>query len=570
MNFTSNLRCRLLLSLLVIAVQTSSGKDLSPALEAPVKLHQSAVNKTPAMAAQPTRRPVPTPSTPSAKYPQYQLGPKQRNESALGDATNPRLRFLLNLPDGLALLEATITIDGQPFRMPRQQRIERTLKDLAENKVDVTPAIPVQAADPKAVPVQAVADPTGVPATSTSIVERLRHTMKLTEKSPSQEEVHWILCNWVDGPTLLQLNDHFQRFRADQRPELIVLDRNRDGSISAEEIALSAQSLQECDLNRDGIVMFTEIAAAANDPRLVAANKDPGSLLTLLPERTSAAIPYPKAAASTQSNNANEEPSDTRSRFDANGDGEVDADELRALQQATPDVVLSIAFDTAKPERSRIAVVSAAKEFEQSLDQATIDTAGITMMFKRTPVIFSAAQMASGDQISIGAVNDGYPLLPKLDLNDDGRLTIRELRTIPATLITFDKNHDGMLTPEETQSPIRVCVGLGATVHVELAGIRTQRNKDTSVPSEGPEWFTRMDRNKDRDLTRAEFPGTDEQFSALDADGDQLISVDEATVFEKNNQNADNEASRSVSNPESTKTDPDSKNAPVSKEEKQP
>ena len=569
MNLASKLCCGLLMSLLVIAVRASSGKDLSPALEAPVKLQQPAVNKAPVMAAQPTRRPVPTPSTPSAKYPQYQLGPKQRNESGMGDATNPRLRFLLNLPDGLALIEATITIDGQPFRMPRQQRIERTLKDLAENRVDVTPAIPAQAADSKAVPVPAVADPTGGPATSTSIVERLRHIMKLTEKPPSQEEVNWILCNWVDGPTLLQLNDNFQRFRADQRPELIVLDRNRDGSISAEELALSSQSFQECDLNRDGIVTFTEIAAAANDPRLLAANKETGNLLTLLPERMSAAILYPRAA-STQSNNANEEPSDTRCRFDANGDGAVDADELRAMQQATPDVVLSIAFDTAKPERSRIAVVSAANEFEQSIDQATIETAGVTMMFKRTPVIFSAAQMGSGDQISIGAVNDGYPLLPKLDPNDDGRLTIRELRTIPAALITFDKNHDGVLTADETQSPFRVCIGLGATVHVELAGIRSQRTKDTSVPSEGPEWFTRMDRNKDRDLTRAEFPGTDEQFASLDSDGDQLISVDEATAFEKYAQNPDNEASRSVSNPESTKADPDSKNVPVSKEEKQP
>ena len=35
------------------------------------------------------------------------------------------------------------------------------------------------------------------------------------------------------------------------------------------------------------------------------------------------------------------------------------------------------------------------------------------------------------DQISIGAVNDGYPMLPDLDPNDDGRLTVRELRGVP-------------------------------------------------------------------------------------------------------------------------------------------
>ncbi|MEZ6088354.1 MAG: hypothetical protein R3C05_10080 [Pirellulaceae bacterium] len=42
-----------------------------------------------------------------------------------------------------------------------------------------------------------------------------------------------------------------------------------------------------------------------------------------------------------------------------------------------------------------------------------------------------------------------------------------------------------------------------------------------------------MDRNQDSDLSRGEFPGTDEQFAALDADGDLLVSAAEANTYEK-------------------------------------
>jgi hypothetical protein len=68
-----------------------------------------------------------------------------------------------------------------------------------------------------------------------------------------------------------------------------------------------------------------------------------------------------------------------------------------------------------------------------------------------------------------------------------------------------------------------------------LAGIRTV-NPSAAPAVEAPAWFTRMDRNKDNDLTRAEFPGTDEQFLSLDADQDGLVSGQEAVEFESKSQ----------------------------------
>jgi hypothetical protein len=47
-------------------------------------------------------------------------------------------------------------------------------------------------------------------------------------------------------------------------------------------------------------------------------------------------------------------------------------------------------------------------------------------------------------------------------------------------------------------------------------------------PGRVPAWFTKMDRNGDGDVSRREFLGTEEEFKMLDADGDGLISPEEA------------------------------------------
>ena len=41
-----------------------------------------------------------------------------------------------------------------------------------------------------------------------------------------------------------------------------------------------------------------------------------------------------------------------------------------------------------------------------------------------------------------------------------------------------------------------------------------------------------MDRNNDGDVSRREWLGTDEEFEAIDTDGDGLISIAEAIAFD--------------------------------------
>ena len=47
-------------------------------------------------------------------------------------------------------------------------------------------------------------------------------------------------------------------------------------------------------------------------------------------------------------------------------------------------------------------------------------------------------------------------------------------------------------------------------------------------PTAGPLWVRKMDRNRDGDVSRREFLGTEAEFRKIDGDGDGLISAQEA------------------------------------------
>lgn len=124
-------------------------------------------------------------------------------------------------------------------------------------------------------------------------------------------------------------------------------------------------------------------------------------------------------------------------------------------------------------------------------------------------------------------------LFQLLDENRDGKLGVRELRTAWDRLVVLEPV-DG--TAEVvTRAAIQPAVSVRLTRATDRAGPNQVAASDPNrvvVPSRGPVWFRKMDRNGDGDVSRGEFLGTTAEFDALDADHDGLVGLAEAEAFD--------------------------------------
>jgi Ca2+-binding EF-hand superfamily protein len=138
---------------------------------------------------------------------------------------------------------------------------------------------------------------------------------------------------------------------------------------------------------------------------------------------------------------------------------------------------------------------------------------------------------------TVAITSEGKGLFELLDTDGDGRLSVREMRNAVKLLAELDRDGDGAISRAEIPRCSQAAFRMGPAsstefVHYKLGRGRGRTNQPAKAPR-GPEWFRKMDRNGDGDVSRREFLGTDEQFRAIDADGDGLISVEEAEAYDK-------------------------------------
>jgi len=425
------------------------------------------------------------PLLPASKMPQYDLRRSQQFiEQNDGRET---IRFVLLTPGEFLLIEARITIEGKPYLSAREETLQKYRLAL-ENQ-----ARPAGDADTEE------ANSSRPFNYSTDTIERLRRYQETTGSAPNAAELRWLVSTWCDGPEILLVNSSFQIFRQEQRPLWNVLDLDQNDILDANEIESCVEAIKRCDLNRDEVVTFAEIVTRAR--ALVAAKRTQFDDHTLLVE-------WPAELS--------------RDQFLQN---------LRHLAPslnpellpAEPQLQMTVAFNTTQPEQAEIRMEVVADQWTPGAEIPE----SLSIATERSRLECTALQSNWRDQISLAAVVDGYPLLPELDANADSRFTIRELRELKSRLTRYDVNQDGQIAFTELKPTVRLCFGLGPIAHGELATVR--RPTSTSTPATpAPDWFARMDRNQDGDLTRSEFPGTQEQFTKLDADGDGLMSAAEA------------------------------------------
>jgi Ca2+-binding EF-hand superfamily protein len=285
-------------------------------------------------------------------------------------------------------------------------------------------------------------------------------------------------------------------------------------------------------------------------------------------------------------------PEETVRRFDTNGDGGLDEGELRALVgQPVPDVELNVVLERTRSGAGRIAlagkprfpVATPANGIEVGLgpdtvelalddvlpntnailirqfETADIDKNGYVDKMESTQNALALLQnvfaMADRDgdgklykkeleayidrqaeaiasRMMLTLADRGRALFEMLDTNTDQRLSVRELRQARGHLARLDRDGDGRIAQNEMPRRYRIGVGRGrgqAAIRGAVA-IKVYDAASPVSPARGdvPEWFGRMDRNGDGDVSRREFLGTRDQFRRFDADRDGLIDPREA------------------------------------------
>lgn len=112
-----------------------------------------------------------------------------------------------------------------------------------------------------------------------------------------------------------------------------------------------------------------------------------------------------------------------------------------------------------------------------------------------------------------------------LDADQDGELTVREMRRLPAIVGELDRNNDSRLTLSELPSQFRLRFSLASPVDRPAPeNQKSQKSANASFPV----WFGTMDRNQDGEVSQREFVGSRKVFEKIDLDHDGFLSAAEA------------------------------------------
>jgi Ca2+-binding EF-hand superfamily protein len=179
------------------------------------------------------------------------------------------------------------------------------------------------------------------------------------------------------------------------------------------------------------------------------------------------------------------------------------------------------------------------KELEQSVNEgyylrglfALADRDGDGKLYEKEFLAFlDLVELAGGSTLLLRVTDQGSGLFELMDADGDNRLCAREFRTAWSRLAAFDRNGDGLLAADEVPRFYQLSLEttpLPSPFYFAPPTAYGRALKKTVEPK-GPEWFRKMDRNGDGDVSLREWLGSEEEFRRLDADGDGLISAEEA------------------------------------------
>ena len=461
------------------------------------------------------------------------------------DSNSSDARLLLMTPDGPVLIDLSILVNGRSFRVQRKQWIDETLKqarseteslqnasteentqtggenkDEGEDDSDAIRTVPLQTFE------------------LTDALTRLRKYASRPGIQVGRDEARWLLAQWSPGSELLELRPSFAAERSSLAPLWVAIDQNGDHTLAASELNAAFGRLNTMDANEDGLLSRTELMTGRS-PRLPRWSTTP--LLTVLSDVTNRDMLSNQLSLFTKADSDTPHHRNVIQWLEARGlpnNTDSQTTELERLTSAKPDMQIRIHFGTDKNTDTGVFVEQFDRQRLKANQSASASSNALYFPMPRCDVEISAAQPSldagstkwSG-QVAVGAVIDGMPLLRMVDSDNNRQLSVGELESVADILSGLDDNKDGAIQSDELPIPIRLTVTMGANVHRVLsrpAPAQARRRSQNAAPA--PDWFRSMDRNRDGDLTAAEFIGTRQQFDRLDQDGNQRVSTVEAVT----------------------------------------
>jgi hypothetical protein len=143
----------------------------------------------------------------------------------------------------------------------------------------------------------------------------------------------------------------------------------------------------------------------------------------------------------------------------------------------------------------------------------------------------SNKQAAQRAQLRLMVHDQCDALFEALDENADGKLGEREIATCSDRMLEWDANGDEQLAVSELPYCMVVAFLRGERPAEQSFYVPTSVSA-ASLGVEAPPWFLHADLNGDGDVSRREFLGSTEQFSALDTNKDGYIDAAEAAAFQ--------------------------------------
>ncbi len=410
--------------------------------------------------------------------------------------------------------------------------------------------------------------------------------------------------------------------RASQSVDLFaLLDLNRDGRLSREEVSAAAQALHKLDLDDDETFTIDELQPYRNPqvPQVpaLAGNQATDQPFLLLDDVESIA----KAVEQLQQRYGNERSGGSSARFDratlgldvanfeaydADRDGALDTGELTAfLQNPVPHLVIDAQLPQANRGKPKMTLVedrlgAMAKTEPAATAKLSLAMTGIGMEFKAATVrakndasdnrkfrktkfleadrdknkyisepefpalglpnadfksvdrngdgmivmdellaYVEQESVASQSRIELTVSHDGRSVFEVIDANNDRRISRRELSRAFERLLVYDLDGDEMISAVELVGRFQGTLEFGRPTLFRNA-VRALGGDTTApivnAPTAGPDWFRKMDRNRDGDVSQREFLGPPAAFKRLDADGDGLITAAEAEAVGEGSQ----------------------------------